>query len=81
MLANKQLPVAVTAIMCRIEGDDSAADWIQLLPINLSHTFGGTRKAPCARAFRKLFKKICPMRLQVACQAWITEMTLPRANR
>lgn len=67
------LAVIVASTMCRFDGYESAADWIRLLPIEVWHTFGGTRKPPCANAFRKLMNKICPMQLQAALQAWITE--------
>lgn len=67
------LAVMVSAMLCRFEGYEAAADWVRLLPIEFWHAFGGTRKPPCANAFRKLMNEICPHELERALNAWITE--------
>ena len=67
------LAVMVSAMLCKFEGYDAVAEWIRTLPIEVWHAFGGTRKPPCANAYRKLMNQVCPRELERALNNWITE--------
>jgi hypothetical protein len=67
------LAVVVAAMLCKFEGYESVAHWVRLLPIEFWHAFGGTRKPPCANCYRELMNEVCPLELEWALNAWITE--------
>jgi hypothetical protein len=67
------LAVMVSAMLCKFEGYEAVALWIRVLPTEFWHVFGGTRKPPCANAYRKLMDKVCPQEMERALNAWITE--------
>ena len=67
------LAVIVSAMLCRFEGYDAVAQWMRLLPIDVWHAFGGTRKPPCANCYRKLMNSVNPVTLECALNRWITE--------
>ena len=68
------LAVVVAAMLCRFEGYDAVAEWIRVLPIEFWHAFGGTRKPPCANAYRKLMNQVCPHELEQALNAWVDRL-------
>ena len=67
------LAVVVAAMLCKLEGNESVAHWVRLLPITFWHAFGGTRKPPFANCYRELMNEVCPIQLERALNAWITE--------
>ena len=67
------LAVVIAAMRCKFEGYESVAQWVRELPLEFWHAFGGTRKPPCANCYRELMNEVCPLELERALNAWITE--------
>ena len=67
------LAVIVSAMLCQFEGYEAVAQWMRLLPIEVWHAFGGTRRPPCANCYWQLMNAVCPVELQRALTRRITE--------
>ncbi|MGB4709370.1 MAG: ISAs1 family transposase [Fuerstiella sp.] len=67
------LAIVVAEMLCKLEGYESVAHWIRLWPIEFWHALGGTRKPPCDNCYRELMNEVCPLELERALNAWITE--------